>query len=234
MLLMVTPYHPGRGNSLEPLTRTRPTPYGRIVTLPRRGRRQIEGDAMGYVEGGHRRIDRLLQPGVLTDLTQLGNVELLILRDEALAEETEQSYVRKLVQGRLDLLRRERDRRAGRVDDALDPGFVHDDRLLVRSLAQVLAHAVAHDHPAGVSEPSVEVREWRRAPERAATDVRVSDFSHLDDDTLDSIVTRLSGFEREISESRHHVQFALDAITAEVTSRVEAGVLSSDDLPSGA
>ena len=187
---------------------------------------------MGYVEGGHRRIDRLLQPGVLTHLPEFGNVELLIMRDEALAEETEQSYVRKLVQGRLDLLRRERDRRAGRVHDALDSA-VHDDVHLARSLAQVLAHAVAHDHPAAVSDAPVEVREKRRAPELAATDVRVSDFSHLDDDTLDAVVTRLSGFEREISESRHQVQYALDAITAELTNRVEAGVLSTDDLPSG-
>jgi hypothetical protein len=189
---------------------------------------------MGYVEGGHRRVDRLLQPDVLTHLPQLGNVELLILRDEALAEETEQSYVRKLVQGRLDLLRRERDRRAGRVDDTLDPAAVHDDSHLARTLARVLAHAVAHDHPAAVSEAAVDVREWRRAAERAVTDVRVSDFGHLDDVTLGSIVTRLSGFEREISESRHRVQSALDAIIAEVTSRVETGALSTDDLPSGA
>ncbi len=188
---------------------------------------------MGYVEGGHRRIDRLLQPDALAHLAELGNVELLILRDEALAEETEQSYVRKLVQGRLDLLRRERDRRAGRVHDTLDPAPAHDDAQLARSLGQVLAHAVAHDHPAAVPDAQVEVREWRRGPERAATDVRVSDFHHLDDVTLDATVSRLSVFEREISQCRHQVQYALDVIAAEVTSRVEAGVLSADDLPSG-
>jgi len=188
---------------------------------------------MGYVEGGHRRIDRLLAPGVLPALPQVGNVELLILRDEALAEETEQSYVRKLVQGRLDLLRGEQDRRAGRVDDALAPGPVHDDVQLAKALAQVLAHAVAHDHPAHVGETPLDVRESRRAAERAATDVRVSDFSHLDDDTLETMITRLSGLEREVSEARHGVQRALDAIAAEVTSRVETGVLSTEDLPSG-
>jgi hypothetical protein len=57
------------------------------------------------VPGGQRRIDRVLDPGFTEGVDQLGLPELRARREEAEAEEADVSYLRRLLQGRLDILR---------------------------------------------------------------------------------------------------------------------------------
>ena len=59
------------------------------------------------VPGGHRRIDRVLDPGFTEEVERLGLPELRARREEAEAEEADVSYLRRLLQGRLDILRAE-------------------------------------------------------------------------------------------------------------------------------
>ena len=56
------------------------------------------------VPGGHRRIDRVLDPGFAEEVERLGLPELRARREEAEAEEVDVSYLRRLLQGRLDIL----------------------------------------------------------------------------------------------------------------------------------
>jgi hypothetical protein len=63
------------------------------------------------VPGGQRRIDRVLDPRFTDRVDQLGLAELPARREEAEAEEAEVSYLRRLLQGRLDILRAELARR---------------------------------------------------------------------------------------------------------------------------
>ena len=65
-------------------------------------------------DGGRRPIDRVLAPGYPDDLSELSPEELRDRRHEAEQEEVDLSYARRLLQGRLDLLRSEQDRRRGR------------------------------------------------------------------------------------------------------------------------
>ena len=65
-----------------------------------------------YLEGGRRRVDRVLAPEFAGDVDRLDDDELGRRRAEAEQEETDLSYARRLLQGRLDLLRAETDRRA--------------------------------------------------------------------------------------------------------------------------
>ena len=62
------------------------------------------------VPGGQRRIDRVLDPGFTDGVDQLGLPELRARREEAEAEEADVSYLRRLLQGRLDILRAELER----------------------------------------------------------------------------------------------------------------------------
>ena len=57
--------------------------------------------------GGHRRIDRVLAEGYLDDLPNIPLDEVRALRGEAEQEETDLSYLRRLLQGRMDILRAE-------------------------------------------------------------------------------------------------------------------------------
>src|SRR5205823_11772670 len=63
-------------------------------------------------QGGHRRIDRVLAPEYGQNLSELSLPEVKGRRDESLAEREYQSLLRRLVQGRLDILRAEQTRRA--------------------------------------------------------------------------------------------------------------------------
>src|SRR5215217_1338650 len=68
------------------------------------------------VPGGHRRIDRVLDPRFTDGVERLDLAELRARREEAEAEEADVSYLRRLLQGRLDILRAELERRSAGGD----------------------------------------------------------------------------------------------------------------------
>jgi hypothetical protein len=67
----------------------------------------------GPVDGGRRRIDRVLSEDFLERLEQRDIAEVRALRRDAEQEEVDLSYVRRLLQGRMDLIRAELSRRSG-------------------------------------------------------------------------------------------------------------------------
>lgn len=72
----------------------------------------------GPVPGGRRRVDRVLDPAFVAGLAGLPLAEVRRRREEADLEEADLSYLRRLLHGRLDLLRGEQRRRAeGRTGD---------------------------------------------------------------------------------------------------------------------
>ena len=64
-------------------------------------------------QGGRRRIDHVLGEGFLDGLRELPVDQLRARRGEAEQEETDLSFARRLLHGRLDLLRAEQERRCG-------------------------------------------------------------------------------------------------------------------------
>ena len=59
------------------------------------------------IPGGRRRVDRVLGPGFLDDLDSLTLQELRERRHDAEQEDADLSYIRRLLQGRLDIIRAE-------------------------------------------------------------------------------------------------------------------------------
>ena len=68
------------------------------------------------VPGGQRRIDRVLDPRFTDGVERLDLAELRSRREEAEAEEADVSYLRRLLQDRLDILRAELERRSAGGD----------------------------------------------------------------------------------------------------------------------
>jgi hypothetical protein len=169
---------------------------------------------------GRRRIDKVLSEGFADGLDTLELDELRSRRREAEQEEADLSYVRRMLQGRMDILRAELARRTGGGDK------------IVEHLSGVLADSARSDHGLGRFlrvEPS-RVDEHRRLVEQIIADVGVSDVEHHTDDELRESLGRLEGFEHSISEDRHAVQTVMDALTAEVAARYKSGAASVDDL----
>jgi hypothetical protein len=171
---------------------------------------------------GNRRIDRVLAADYLEGLGAMSMDEVRSLRRDAEQEETDLSYVRRLLQGRLDILRAELARRSG------------DGGTLVDSLAQILADDSAPASPHGLGrhvtvEPS-RADSHRRHVEALIADVDLSDPSSHDEASLRRALGVLEGEEQQVSEKRRSVQQVMDACTAEITRRYRDGAADVSDL----
>ena len=143
-------------------------------------------------------------------------------RGEALREETELSYLRRVLHGRIDIIDAELRRRA---TGSAEP--------LVRSLAAILAdeppaNARSPQHMKIVPDPDPgEYRSQMEERIEAAGPAIVLDLS--DAQLADARVT-LKEYEREVSEYRRIVQAVIDRFAAELTRRYREGQATVDDL----
>lgn len=192
--------------------------------------------------GGRRRIDRVLAEDFLDGLRDLPLPEVRARRHEAEQEEADLSYVRRMLQGRADLIEaelaaRERGGTVGTGSAAGSPSApgASSDQELVERLATVLADGPRTDHGLGrflAVEPS-RVDEHRRAVEQLVADVGVSDVTHLTEEELRAALERVREFEHNVSANRRRVQQVMDQCTAEVARRYREGEARVDDLLAG-
>ena len=173
---------------------------------------------------GTRRIDRVLAEDFLSDIRSVELSELRELRGEAEQEEVDLSYIRRMVQGRLDILRAEIRRRRGDADSAD----------LVSSLSHILADEGTSASPHGLgrhisAEPS-RVDSHRRHVEALVADVDLSDVAARSSDELAHAMRTLSEEEQTLSGKRRQVQTVMDAVSAEITRRYRDGEADVDTL----
>lgn len=169
---------------------------------------------------GRRRIDRIAAPDFLDGIEERSAEEVRRMREECREEEELLSYKRRMLQGRIDILRAEVERRRSGGDGAL-----------LDSLPSILA-----DSPSRSAQPHA-----RRSPVYAPGDTpgRRADDSvegtlaqllDLDDDRLQAELDRLVSDERAISDLRRRVLDRLDRLQVEVASRLQDGSLDADSI----
>jgi hypothetical protein len=179
-------------------------------------------------EGGRRPIDRILAPGFADAVGELPFTELRERRRLVEQEEVDLSYARRLLQGRLDLLRAEQ---AARARGDAETG-VRSDQELADDLSSALADGPRDDYGLGrhLSVDPSRVGEHRRRAEQAVADVSASDPSELEDNALAQAISHLAELEHEVSESRHQVQRVMDTLTAELGRRYASGEAKVEDV----
>ncbi len=181
-----------------------------------------------FVVGGRRRIDRVLSPQFITDLQTLTLDDVRARRADADQEEVDLSYARRLLQGRIDLLRAAQSSRRG---EGPFSGRQRSDAEIVDALKRILADDPREDHGLGrhlAAEPS-RVGEHRREAERAVADVGGSDPDALSEDALGEAVARLLAIESRVSRARRQVQVVVDTLADEIARRYRLGEVSLSD-----
>ncbi|RLK60463.1 aerial mycelium formation protein [Actinokineospora cianjurensis] len=172
--------------------------------------------------GGRRRIDRVLSPEYVEGLAGLGLVEVRARRDDAAQEETDLSYLRRLLHGRIDIVRAEQRRRAN-----------GESTSVVDQLAVILAdNAVGPATGSGryqTMEPS-RAEAHRRHVEALVSDADLSDVGALADDRLALALLTYQQEEASVSQRRREVQKVMDLLNDEIGGRYRAGSASVDDL----
>lgn len=172
--------------------------------------------------GGRRRIDRVLEGSYVHDLGTLELAGLRDRRDEASQEETDLSYLRRLLHARIDIVLAEQHRRAsGARDTILD------------QLASILAeNAVAPATGQGRYqrlEPS-RAGVYRSEAESLAGNADLSDVTALGDDALADALRTYRAQEESVSARRREVQEVVDTLNAELARRYASGSASVDEL----
>jgi hypothetical protein len=160
-------------------------------------------------------VDELLHPGFLETATQSSMSGVRRLRRQAEQEEVNLSYTRRLLQGRLDIVRRELQRRA---ED--------DGRSLVDLLPEILsekgrgpAHGLGRHQTVQPSAPE-EYESWVNS---LAPDVDLSAITDLSDAKLEKAARALAEAESGLSERRRGVQQVMDGLAAELGRRYRDG-----------
>lgn len=180
-----------------------------------------DGHVIEVRPGGRRRIDRVLSPDYLSDIERQDLVEVRRLRDEAAQEETDLSYLRRMLHVRIDIVRAEQRRRSEGGSSTV-----------VEQLVHILSdNAVA---PVGsgryqATEPS-RAEAHRRHVEALVSDADLSDVMSLSSAKLDVALRAYTEEEDSVSGRRRQVQAVVDLINAEIARRYREGAASVDDL----
>lgn len=162
------------------------------------------------------------------DPAELPTPELRELRNDLQRAESGLSFVRRVLQGRLDIVADERDRRQGAAQDTLTV----DDSALVATLS---ASLVRNTRGSGPPRPVQEIEPPAFADAyilqldgEAPHDV--TDVEALDDHQLDELLDWLAETERDISQCRRSLHGDIDALQAETIRRYRSGESRVDDL----
>lgn len=169
-----------------------------------------------------RRIDRVLAPEYLADLQQRPLVDVRALRDEAEQEETALSYLRRLLQGRIDILRAELARRAGAAAEDL-----------ITALPRILAEPT-RARPRGMGRhlrvESSAGDDTQLLAGLLVDDVDLTDVGARTEAELGAAIDMLQAEERQQSDRRRAVQHVVDACSLEITRRYRDGEAQVADL----
>jgi hypothetical protein len=171
------------------------------------------------------RLERILNVDPEADLTRLPIEEIRSLRSECQELEVDQSYLRRLVQGRLDIV-------AAELRHRVEGGERADLSQLVSELPEILGDHVHAPGPGRLptflapSDPSslvaevdavVNVDQLCSLPDMADTDVR-------------DLIDRLTELERAVSARRRALHERIDSLQAELTRRYKTGEASVESL----
>ncbi|MDK0521094.1 ABC transporter substrate-binding protein [Streptomyces sp. ML-6] len=158
--------------------------------------------------------------GPQPELGALRLPELRTLRRESQRDEADLSYVRRLVQGRIDILRAELARR-------LDPETPVVDRL-----SEILADTPSRHRSSArhVTLTTPRSDEYRRLAAETFAEVELSDLDARTDEELHTAMGRLVRCEEQVSRRRHQLQRTADDCGAEIARRYRDGEAQVDDL----
>ena len=163
---------------------------------------------------GNRRIDQIRAPGFAEGLESLEGDELRRRRDMARAEREYLSILRRMIQGRAEILQAEGERRQG-----------NGDQPVVDRLPEILAGGTrgpSRGEAPTISVPPDELALARRRVERLVSDAHLSNLRELSDEDLGKALASLEEEERNVSDARADVIEIFDTLQAEVKRRLRA------------
>ncbi len=171
-----------------------------------------------------RRIDEATDPAFIANLETMSTDELRKKRGLLDELDTELSYYRRMLHGRMDLLEFELRRRSG-----------EESRTLLEALPQILAAGVGGIHRSPIPrelslDPPSSGSDDRHPVDTILQDDFLAHLPTIDNDELIAIQTTLTDAERIVSRERREIYDVYDVISAELTRRYKEGLADAGDL----
>ncbi|CAM5402603.1 RsiG family protein [Streptomyces fumanus] len=160
------------------------------------------------------------------ELTALSLPELRLLRRDAQREETDLSYVRRLLQGRIDILRAELARRGPAAAPPAGGASV------VERLSEILTDGPSRHRSSArhVTLGTPHSEEYRRLAAEMLGEVELSDLRARTEPELTAAMGRLVRYEHQVSGRRQRLQRTADDCSAEIARRYREGEAQVEDL----
>jgi hypothetical protein len=165
------------------------------------------------------------------DLAALSLPELRALRRDAQRDEADLSYVRRLLQGRIDILGAELARRGG--GSGPGPAIVEARQgSVVERLSEILTDAPARHRSSArhVTLGTPYSEEYSRLAADMLAEVELSDLGARTNQELSAALGRLVRYEQQVSRRRQRLQHTADGCSAEIARRYREGEAQVDDL----
>lgn len=233
---------PGPVAAAGPASATAPTsapvPATALTAAPtRKAPHMLKADALGPLRPPAPRSPLADIP--VTDLGALDLAALRTLRRDAQQEEADLSYLRRMLHGRIDILRAEVERRGGAPAPA-GPTTSAGPAVAVAAVNGPVVDRLSEilrDGPSRVRSSARHVtlgtpltERGRALAEEMLSEVELSDLGARTDTELLDAMARLARHEQPISRRRLSLQHTVDGCSAEITRRYRDGEAHVDDL----
>jgi hypothetical protein len=174
----------------------------------------------------HPELDRLLDPAYVADLAGVDLAAVRLRRAACQLREESVSYLRRVIQVRLDVLGTELARR----QSGEAPAQMSD---VIARLPEILAE---HSRAPGMGQAPRELRlpdiddELTRLVDDIITPGRLSELADIDTDELAALVDQFEALEHEVSGVRRALHGQIDVLQGEITRRYRTGEATVDAL----
>jgi hypothetical protein len=173
-----------------------------------------------------RRLDHILAAEYLADLSARSTAEVRTMRAETQEEEALLSYERRMLHGRLAILKKELERRANGGD--------------VGSLVDLLPSILSDQDQRGPSrgsfpgaDPNLDFAHPHRRVTKLVSDDTIANLPALDETEIRRIIGELEAAEHDVSGQRRPLLDVLDALNKELARRYQSGEADPSDVLTG-
>ena len=173
-----------------------------------------------------RRLDHILAADYLADLSARSTADVRTMRAETQEEEALLSYERRMLHGRLAILKKELERRANGGD--------------VGSLVDLLPSILSDQDQRGPSrgsfpgaDPNFDFGHPHRRVTKLVSDDTIANLPALDEAEVRRIIGELESAEHDVSTQRRPLLDVLDALNKELARRYQSGEADPSDVLTG-
>jgi hypothetical protein len=178
------------------------------------------------VTGNKRRLDHILAADYLADISARSTGDVRTMRAETQEEEALLSYERRMLHGRLAILKKELERRANGGDAG--------------SLLELLPSILSDQDQRGPSrgsfpgaDPNLDFAHPHRRVTKLVSDDTIANLPALDEAEIRRIVGELETAEHDVSATRRPLLDVLDALNKELARRYQTGEADPSDVLTG-